>query len=269
MTRRLLTFVFAASLSVAHAADLQVPSTLMNEVGKVLLADDFSSPTLDARWTQPKGQWRIVDGALKGLEIEAQKYAGHTKTQFTFGRSSVIRYRFKMAGAKKTGINIDGAKGHLCRVIIEPHGFIVQKNGSSTDPSDPARLLDAAAFNFKPNEWYVLTVEFNGDTVLAWIDEQHYVLGADPKLDQDKASFALVCRGVEAKDEAMFFDDVKVWEAAPRPDWAARKAKLLTQHASAPKPPIAGPDHYKNAQAERAKKAAGTDAKKSPERPVK
>ncbi len=246
----------AIFISGAHAANPKTPLTLMNEIGKVLFADDFSSPTLDARWKQPKGQWRVVDGTLKGLEIEAQKYGAHTKTQLAFGRTSVIRYRFKMAGTKKTGINIDGAKGHICRVIIEPHGFIVQKNGSSTDPSDPARLLDAAAFNFKPGEWYALTVEFNGDTVLAWIDEQHYVLGSDPKLDQEKTSFALACRGVEAKDEATFFDDVQVWDAAPRADWAARKAKMLTQHAPAPLPPIAGPDHYKNAQAQRARKAA-------------
>ncbi|MEQ2006380.1 MAG: hypothetical protein ABMA26_06255 [Limisphaerales bacterium] len=266
MTRLLVVFWFAVSVHNPHAADPQLPATLMNEPGKPLLSDDFTSPTLDARWTQPKGQWRVVDGALKGLEIEAQKYGASTKRQLGFGRTSVIRYRFKMDGTKKTGINIDGAKGHICRVIIEPHGFILQKNGSSTDPSDPARLLDAAAFQFQPNEWYALTVEFNRDTVLAWIDEKNYVLGSDPKLDQEKTSFALACRGVEAKDEATFFDDVKVWEAAPRPDWAARKAKLLSQHAPAPKPPIAGPDHYKNAQAQRAKKAAEAGAKQAPAR---
>lgn len=263
---RLIAFWFAVSVLNTHAADPQLPSTLMNEPGKPLLSDDFSAATLDARWTQPKGQWRIVDGALKGLEIEAQKYGANTKTRLAFGRASVIRFRFKMAGTKKTGINIDGARGHICRVIIEPHGFIVQKNGSSTDPSDPARLLDAAAFHFHTNEWYVLTVEFAGDTVLAWIDEQHYVLCTDPKIDQDKTSFALACRGVEARDEATFFDDVKVWAAAPRPDWAARRAKLLARHAPAPKPPIAGPDHYKNAQAQRARNAAGADGKQTPTR---
>ena len=256
-----LFFTFA---SVVSAEDAKKPQTLMNEPGKPLLADDFSAPSLDARWVQAKGQWRIVDGALKGLEIPAQKYTGSCKHGMEMGRAGVLRYRFKFAGAQKTGVSFDGAKGHICRVIIEPHGFIVQKDGSQTDASDAMRQLDAAAFEFKRGEWYALTIEFNGDTVLAWIDEQHYVLGSDPKINQDKTRFSLSLRGDEPKDEAMFFDDVQAWQATPHADWAGRKAKLLAQHAPKPNPPIKGTDHYKNAQSQRAKKAAEAAQPKRP-----
>lgn len=244
------------SANAAVPAGIPQPPGLMTQPGELLMADDFSAPTLDPRWAQPKGQWSAVDGALKGLEIATQKYTGSCKRGIAMGRTGALRFRFRFAGAQKTGVAFDGPKGHICRVIIEPRGFIVQKDGSTTDPADAMRQLDAAAFEFQQGKWYALTVEFHGDTVLASIDERHYVLGSDPKIDQDKTRVAFSLRGDEAKGEAMLFDDVEVWQATQRADWPERKAQLLMQHAPKPNPPIKGTDHFKNAQAQRARKAA-------------
>lgn len=232
----------------------------MVEPTERIFFEEFSAPELPPRWLTPKGQWKPSNGILKGLEIEAQKYTGNVRTKADFGRTFVIRSRFKMAGAKKTAMAFDGAKGHICRVIIEPHGFIVQKDAASNNPADPVRQLDAAAYPFTKDAWHTLTVEFHGDTVLAWVDDRHFVTGSDPKIDQDKGRVAISLRGVEAKDEALLLDEVEAWRATPRTDWPARRAILLAQHAPKPTPPIVGPDHYKNAQAQKAKKAASAKA---------
>lgn len=256
-----LLAVLALGSAALHAASTPAatpPATLMVEPTERMLFEDFSAPELPPRWLTPKGQWKPTNGILKGLEIEAQKYTGNVRTKADFGRTFVIRSRFKMAGAQRTAMAFDGPKGHICRVTIEPHGFSVQKDASSTDPNDPVRQLDTAAYPFSKNEWHTLTVEFDGDTVLAWVDDRHVVMGSDPKIDQDKNQFAQSLRGVEAKDEALFIDEVEAWRGKPRADWPQHKARLLAQHAPKPTPPIIGPDHYKNAQALKAKKATAT-----------
>ncbi len=252
----LVAFWFYSALLVSAAENPTAPHTLMVEPTERILFDDFSAPTLNPRWLTPKGQWKPTNGVLKGLEIEAQKYTGNVRTKIDFGRTFVIRSRFKLAGAQRTAMAFDGPKGHLCRITIEPRGFSVQKDASATDATDPVRQLDTAAYDFKQGEWHVLTVEFNGDTVLAWVDDRHVVTGSDPKINQDKVQVAMSLRGVEAKDEALLIDEVEAWRATPRADWAERKTKLLAQHAPPPSPPVVGPDHYKNAQAEKSKKTA-------------
>ncbi len=248
-----LALALALGSATLHAAP---PTTLMVEPTERILFEDFSAPELPPRWMTPKGQWKPKDGVLKGLEIEAQKYTGNVRTKADFGRTFVIRSRFKLAGALRTAMAFDGPNGHICRVTIEAHGFSVQKDASATDPKDPVRQLDTAAYPFTKNEWHTLTVEFDGDTVIAWVDDKHFVTGSDPKLDQDKVQVAMSLRGVEAKDEALLIDEVEAWRAKPRADWSERKTKLLAQHAPKPSPPVNGPDHYKNAQAQKAKKAS-------------
>ncbi len=259
---RFATTVVLCSTALRAAPAPARPTTLMVEPTERILFEDFSAPELHSRWATPKGQWKPANGVLKGLEIEAQKYTGNVRTKMDFGRTFVIRSRFKLAGAQRTAIAFDGPKGHICRVTIEPHGFSVQKDASATDPNDPVRQLDTAAYPFTKNEWHTLTVEFHGDTVFAWVDDRHFVTGSDPKIDQDKVQFAQSLRGVEAKDEALLIDEIVAWRAKPRADWAERKSKLLAQHAAKPTPPIAGPDHYKNAQALKAKKSAEPAAAK-------
>ena len=91
--------------------------------------------------------------------------------------------------------------------------------------------------------------------MIAWIDDRHFVTGSDPKLDQDKVQVAFGLRGDEPKDEALLLDEIEAWRATPRADWAERRAALLAQHAAKPTPPIAGTDHYKNAQGQKSRKA--------------
>lgn len=246
-----------AAVPAAPAADSSSrPPARMVEPTELIFREDFSAPKLPERWLTPKGQWQPRDGVLKGVEIEAQHYTGNVRTKADLGRTFVIRHRFQLAGAQKHVVAFDGPKGHLGRVIIEPRGFIVQKDASQTDPTDPMRQLDAAAYDFKPRTWHTRTIEFHGDTVLAWIDDRHFVTGSDPKLDQDKVQVAFGLRGDEAKDEALLIDEIEAWRARPRTDWPTRRATLVAQHAPPPSPPIAGTDHYKNAQAQKAKKAA-------------
>lgn len=239
--------------SVAPAADekgaVNGPEPLMTRKGKMIFSDDFAGPGIDPRWVRPKGNWAIVDAALKGGERKEDQYSGSSKVSFGFA-DAILHFDLKFDGASKANFAIDSAKGHVCRLTIAPNGFTVQKDASSTDPADPRRVLDTVAFDFKPGQWYTMTVEVCGDEILARVDDRHYVLGSEPKIMRDKSRIAFGVHG-----EFIHLDNVQAYTATPNPDWPVTKAKLQARHAPPPTPPVTGPDHYKNAQALKKRKA--------------
>src|SRR3954466_999493 len=101
-----------------HAAD---PAPKLAERGKLLLTEDFA--TLNPKeWPAAKGKWEASDGALKGAELPADKHPGVVRRQAVF-TDAIIQYDVKLDGAKGTTLSINGAKGHICRVLLSPTGF--------------------------------------------------------------------------------------------------------------------------------------------------
>jgi hypothetical protein len=200
----------------------------MTRKGKLIFSDDFAGPDIDGKWARPKGNWSIADGALKGGERKEDRYSGSSKASFDFN-DAVLQFDLKFDGAGKCGFAIDSAKGHVGRLTIAPNGFTIQKDGSTSDPADPRRVLDTAAFEFEPGKWYTIMVEVSGDEILARVDDRHCVLGADPKFDRHKTRIAFGVHG-----ESIHVDNVRAFAATPNPEWPSLKAKLREQHAPPP-----------------------------------
>ncbi len=246
--------LLAALLVIAAAAERPAaPEPLMTVKGKPIFADEFAGPGVDPKWVRPYGEWSVADGALKGSQRKADGHNGNCKVAFDFA-DAVVEFDLMFDGATQVNFAVDSAKGHVGRFTIAPRGFTVQKDGSGTDPADPRKALDTAAFAFQPKRWYAMTVEFLGDEVLARIDDRHFVLGSDAKFGRPKTRVAFGVQG-----ESLRLDNVRAFAATPHPDWAATKARLAGQHAAAPVPPVVGPDHYLNAQNEKKRKAATPD----------
>lgn len=221
----LVASCFAASTAGLSAGDAKDPPTVMTVRGKQLLADDFSKPAIDPRWTAGKGKWEVKDGALRGVEVAADKHAATVRTSLPHA-DAVYQFDVRFdAGGKVAHLSINAAKGHVARVTITPGGFQVRKDASKTDPADKAVVLDSCKMTFDPGTWYTMVVEVSGTEMLARVGDKHFAFGADAKLATPKANIGLPVSG-----DGVSLDNVKVWEAAANPDWAKAKQKLSAEH---------------------------------------
>lgn len=219
---------FAASalgLSAAAAepaATPNPPQTQMVSPGKLLLSDDLSA-ALGKEWKTGKGKWELVDGAIRGAELKADMHGAVTRRTIAM-KDAVIEYSFKLEGTKQTTLSLNGAKGHICRVLVRPTGITVQKDDQDgKDGPDKAVPLDTAEVTLKPGEWHTLVVELRGADILATLDGKHTAYGSHAAIEVEKANLGLTVAG-----EFASFKGLRVWDSAGmQKDWDATKTKLL------------------------------------------
>ncbi|QOV87809.1 LamG domain-containing protein [Humisphaera borealis] len=226
MRRLALSFaasVLALSPVAVFADEVKDMPTLLATRGKQVLADDFSSPTMDAKWKPAKGKWDIKDGALHGVEVASDMHAAAIRTDLKHG-NAVYQFDFKFENGKVIHLSINGAKGHICRVTISPDGFQVRKDGSKTDTTDKPALLDSCKMAFEQGKRYTMVVECVGNEMIARVDDAHFAFGSDAKVASEKTNFGFPISGEGS------IDNVRVWEASANPDWAKTKEKLTSEH---------------------------------------
>jgi hypothetical protein len=219
-----LCVAFAAgSFGVAaRAADAPAePKTLLAERGKLLLSDDLSAAP-SKEWRVAKGKWEPVDGAWHAEEIPADMHPGVIRRQLKF-QNAIFQYSFKLDGAKQTTLSINDEKEHLCRVLIRPNGFTVQKDDHDHEGPDKAVVFKTVATPIKDGEWHTMVVEILGNEMLASLDGDKVGFGSHEMIGHDKANFGFTINGQSAS-----FKNLRVWDATPNKSWEATKAKLAS-----------------------------------------
>ena len=223
MTRsRGLAFAFLTlAVAALPAADAPpAPATLMTEPGKLLFADDLSTPPAKP-WSVGKGKWEPADGGgLRGSELAADKHGAVMRRPVPF-KDAVIQFSFRLDGAKQTSLSINKAKGHLSRVLVNKDGITVRKDDADHDGPDKAATLQTKKVSIEPGTWHTLVVEFLGKEMVATLDGKHVAFGGHEALTADKENVGLTVAG-----ESATFKDFRVWEAAGKKDWDATRAKL-------------------------------------------
>ncbi|HEY3899167.1 MAG TPA: family 16 glycoside hydrolase [Chthoniobacter sp.] len=231
ITRRsslhLIIAAAAASFGVtALAADASnEPKTLLAERGTLLLSDDLNAAP-SKEWRVAKGKWEAVDGAVQGEELPADKHPGVMRRQLKF-QNAIFQYSFKLDGAKQTTLSINDEKEHVCRVLIRPNGFTVQKDDHDHDGPDKAVVFKTIATPIKEGEWHTVVVEILGEEMLASIDGDKVGFGAHELIGTPKANFGLTVNG-----QKVSFKNLRVWEALPNKNWAETKAKLASSDSA-------------------------------------
>jgi hypothetical protein len=226
LTRRLYLSLGIALVAsgfgiAAHAADSAEPKTLLAERGKLLFSDDLNAAP-SKEWTAAKGKWGVVDGAWHGEEVPADMHGGVIRHAMAFG-DVIFQYSFKMDGAKVTTFSVNSAKGHLCRVLIKPEGFTVQKDDSDHDGPDKAVIFKTVATPIKAGEWHTIVIELLGKEMLASLDGDKVGFGAHDVIAGPKANFGFTVSG-----QSMSFKNLRMWEALPNKSWTETKAKLAS-----------------------------------------
>jgi hypothetical protein len=209
----------------AQAADSAEPKTLLTERGKLLFSDDLSAPP-SAEWRAAKGKWTVVDGAWHGEEVPSDNHGGVVRHEMKF-QDAIFQYAFKLEGTKTTTFSINSAKGHLCRVLLRPNGFTVQKDDSDHDGPDKAVVFKTIDTPIKAGEWHTLVVELFGKEMLASLDGDKVGFGSHDVIAGEKANFGFTVSG-----QSVALKNLRVWEALPNKNWAETKAKLAAASPS-------------------------------------
>jgi hypothetical protein len=180
-----------------------------------LLNDPFAGTALAKEWTVAKGDWKIVDGKLKGVEIPADKHAAVVRRNVKF-TDGVIRYAVMLAGARAAHLSINGAKGHICRLILTPASVELRKDKANAKSGDkPVRLAHQVA-SFTPGAWYHVEVSLKGRTMAARVAP-----GAGKAAlvalsgDHDGIAVEKTNIGFPVMGSSAWFDDVRVVVPGP------------------------------------------------------
>jgi hypothetical protein len=192
----------------------------MAERGAPIFADDLSkSPA--APWRVLKGEWTAVDGTVQVRELKSDMHGAVARRPVPHA-NFVVQYSFKLDGTRRTTLSINDAKGHCCRVLIDPAGLAVQKDSHDKNKTDKAAVLDRRLTPIAAGKWHTVVVEVLGRELVASIDGQIVAYGAHESIDVPKKDIGLTVAG-----ESASFKDLQVWEARPSSSWNATKATLL------------------------------------------
>ncbi|PHX70492.1 MAG: hypothetical protein CK548_09235 [Opitutia bacterium] len=136
--------------------------------------------------------------------------------------NAIITFSFRLGGARQISRSINDAKEHVCRVVINAKGFVVQKDDHDHDGPDKAVIFARVPMTFALGEWPTAIVEINGAEMVAQIDGAAKVgFGAHELLNRTKANLGFTVAGGPAE-----FRDVSGTVAKMRPDWAETKMRL-------------------------------------------
>ncbi|TWU06396.1 family 16 glycoside hydrolase [Stieleria varia] len=209
------TLVFAVALLVSHSlvslpAYAEKNASLtpkLASVGSPVVQETFDGEKLDKVMSAVKGEWKLVDGALHGKELAADKHAAVLNFQKK-NHNSVVQFSFKFDdNTKGLHFSLNHSGGHLFRVAVSPDKLTVNLDKDKKDPKSKAIALGSAKGDFKSGQWHTMMVEMVGDKVVVQTDAGASVSISHAKLDTDKPNYRFVMRG-----NSLSIDDLTIWE---------------------------------------------------------
>lgn len=175
--------------------------------GRLLFEDGFEGAKLASGWKAPKGKWEMSNGAVKGAELPADKHAAVIRHPVKY-TDAVIQLKFRFDGARQASLSLNGAGGHICRVILRPDGFVVQKDKTNAKSTDKAAVLAKQETPIAAGKWHELVVRIKGGKMMARVDGGPEAGGEHSGIAVEKTDVGLPVSG-----ESAWFDSIRVWEA--------------------------------------------------------
>jgi hypothetical protein len=240
-----LAALFLAATPLIADDKPPIPEKSIAEKKELLFSDDFEKPEIAKEWHKVVPTFTFENGTLKGTQTRDQNIpAADGKPAVTphaavHGleiptKDSVVEVRIKFEGASMIDVEFDDRKytgchyGHICRAQVRLGGVTIidEKEGSMRNDiyemkKDPANKAEVAKLlvgrsatypiKLEPSTWYTLVVETVGDEMRASIDGKP--AGYLKSSGIGHATKSKIELGVAGKDG--FFDDIKVWNAAP------------------------------------------------------
>ena len=198
----------------------QDPAPLMLDRGERIFIEDFSENEISPNWISNKGTWEIVDGALRGTERESDKHNATIRTELAIPENAIVQFKFRFDGGETIHLSFNG-KGHICRVILTPEGFVLKGEKIKKDPKDKAVVVSQVAQAFGRGTWYTMLVELQGEEFVARVDDGPVAFGRHAKIARPKSVFGFPMAGDHSSVDA-----IRVWKGSPKADWKDVRAQL-------------------------------------------
>lgn len=170
--------------------------------------DSLDGSKLSSEWAAAKGDWSIVDGAILGKELEADKHAA-VLTLKKPNHNSTIAFSFQLNDSKTFHLSYNKAKGHLFRVLVTGSKITISLDKDKSDPKSKPIQLATTKADFKANDWHSIAVSIDDDTVNIKTDNGVDLTAKHADLNQPKTGYRFITRG-----DSLKIDDVKVWKKA-------------------------------------------------------
>ena len=211
------TSLITLTLTLAAFGVRAEDKPLLAVPGKVIYENKLDTAP-GAPWKAAKGKWELVEGVVRGSELEADKHGAVTRLPNKL-QDFVIEYEFKFAGARSTSLSINAVKDHMARIMITPKSVAIQKDDN--DHEGPDKPVVFARFPTELGDgWHKVRLEMVGDMMLGKVDDL-VSWGANDLFKTEKAA-----PGFTVSGQSVDFRNLSIREATLNPAWEDVKAHL-------------------------------------------
>ena len=180
---------------------------------KLVVDESFERTELGKGWNATTGEWKVVDGVLRGKEIAKEKHSAALR-RVVETQNAVYDLKFRFIENGKTfhfGFDPKRGelekKGHLFSVVVTPdHWQILKHVDKNRRKEDPNEVLSREKTSFEMGTWYSLRVTTWGTHVKAMIDGKETLAASHPTFSVAKPTLVFRCLG-----DGIEVDDIKVW----------------------------------------------------------
>ena len=186
-----------------------IPSRpLLTEPRNLYFGEHFSKGQVSDRWFFQK-EWEVLNGTLHRNQIKGENKRLFYKDPSL--KNALIRFEFKFDGAQDIRL-VTGSHGNYNTVVhIKKDHFFIQTAQDKRGPWFSMRHGECA-YDFKTGKWYVMTVEFYEDQVIAHLDHERLAYAKHPMIHQERTYLAL-----QVDQSGASFDNIQVFGAAKNP----------------------------------------------------
>jgi len=236
-----------ALLSIVLAFAQSGPGT----PGKVLFEDDFSRTDLAPKWKVGKGFFEVKDGVVTISENPDDKHGAYAYVRPVFQfKDIVVEYAAKLEGSRSCNLMVNDTTykeshaGHILRASLYPgrvdladqkfgnmnNDYYEKMKDPKTTDEEKKKLRESikdkgAGFKAEADlsQWHTIRVEIVGDEMLMSIDGKPAGYLKSPGLDHPAKNSI----GFEVGGKSSLVKGMKIWEASPSADWAARRDAVV------------------------------------------
>ncbi|MDA7605440.1 hypothetical protein N8631_01535, partial [Verrucomicrobiales bacterium] len=195
----------------------RIPSApLLTDPRKLYFAEHFSGPASERLWYN--GDWSAENSVLQRINTG-------TENTRIFLRDAVyddvlIRFDFQFQDSKDIRL-VTGSDGHYNSVIhLRRDHFYIQTAKDNSGPYFSYRHSECS-YNFDPDRWYTMTVEFIDDHLVAHIDHDHLAYANHPIINKERTYFAF-----QVDDKPAAFDNIQILQARKSPKFESNLENL-------------------------------------------
>ncbi len=219
--------------------------------GKLLFEDDFARPELAPKWKVGKGSFEVKDGVVTASEIPEDKHGAYAYVQPKFQfKDVVVEFSARLEGSRACHLMVNDSNykeahaGHILRASLLPgrvdladykyglmkNDVFERLNDPNTSAEEKRKLRDGikdkgAVFKTEADlgQWHAVRVDILGDEMFVSLDGRPAGYLKSAGLDHPTKN----ALGFEVGGRSSLLKGMKVWEASPAADTAARRDAFL------------------------------------------